>query len=47
VKVEVTMATPASSPTSLAMLSIRALAMPLNSAWLTNHWRASGVELAS
>ena len=36
-----------SSPISAAMLSIRALPMPLNSAWLTNHSRASGCALAS
>src|SRR5690606_7256407 len=47
VKVEVTMAKEPSSPISAAMESTIALAMPLNSAWLTNHWRASGVELAS
>ena len=41
------MAKLASSPLSLAIESIIALAMPLNWAWLTNHSRASGVELAS
>jgi hypothetical protein len=47
VNVEVTIAKPLSSPISLAIESIIALPMPLNSAWLTNHSRASGVELAS
>ena len=34
-------------PASLAIASIIALAMPWNSAWLTNRSRASGCELAS
>src|SRR5215470_12060607 len=47
VKVLVTIAKLLSSPISLAIESIIALAMPLNCAWLTNHSRASGCELAS
>jgi hypothetical protein len=47
VKVEVTMAKELSSPISLAMLSMRAFAIPLNWAWLMNHSRAPGSELAS
>ena len=47
VKVDVTMAKAPSSPISFAMLSSRALAIPLNSAWFTNHSRAAGSELAS
>ena len=47
VKVLVTIPKLASSPFSAARLSIIALAMPLNSAWLTNHSRASGSLLAS
>ena len=39
------MAKAPSSPISLAIASIIALPMPLNSAWLTNHSRASGVRV--